>query len=207
MQPLLQSTIILIGLSCGVVLAATPNFYDGFHGLPISVSLYHYKVPNKILQAQLLTEMQKSIQEASTKEAKAMKEGKHGTVSATVFVLPQLYVFDKAGNEIFSRTAESSDLDAQLDRVFSSPAPLQNGKPLHTWLGSLIPDEKSPIIEPDITGKFTVLEYWAPWCSYCFVERDQLLMYFKKRPNLHVNWITVDADITKITGTNPPSNG
>lgn len=203
MRYLLKTSIILVGLLSIAVAAATPDFYAGFHNLPKSVSVYHYKVLDKVLEAQVLAAMQKAVQQGETKAAKAMEAKGHGTVTSTasVFVLPQLYVFDKKGQEIFARTAASNDLTTQLDHAFSSAVPLRTGRLLRTWLDTLEPDGNYITAKPQTTGKFTVLEYWAPWCVYCFVERDQLLKYFRKRSDLRVNWITVNADITKITGT------
>lgn len=198
----LNALIILAGFLSAGVSAATPNFYAGFHNLPISVSVYHYKVPDRILLAQVVAAMKKAMQEGKAREAKAKQEAQHGTASATanVFVLPQLYLFDKKGHEIFTRTGSSNDLNVLLDHAFSSPVPLRNGKPLSSWLGILVPDGNPPATGPRTTGRFTLLEYWAPWCEYCFVERDQLLVYFRKHSDLRVNWITVDADVSKAAG-------
>ncbi|MGH8378234.1 MAG: TlpA family protein disulfide reductase [Gammaproteobacteria bacterium] len=200
--------ITLAGLVSGAVAAATPDFYSGFHNLPTSVRVYHYKVPDKILESLMLAAMQKAMQEGNSKEVQAKKEGKHGAVSSNVnvFVLPQLYLFDRNGQEIFARTAASNDLDALLDHAFSSPVPLRTGKPLRSWLSTLAPEGKSPAAKPQLTGTFTVLEYWAPWCEYCFVERDQLVNYFKKHSAVRVNWITVDADFSKVVDTHSLSS-
>lgn len=208
MKSLLSALLILTGISSFGILAATPNFYAGFHNLPTSVSVYHYKVPDKVLEAQILAALGKVTQEKEAQEAKAKKQGKHGTVSVstTFFVLPQLYLFDKKGQEVFARTAESNDLDDLLDHAFSSKIPLQDGKPLSTRLGVLVPDGKSPAVKARMTGRFTVLEYWAPWCEYCFVERDQLSAYFRKHDGLRVNWITVDADVSKVGGVQMSPN-
>lgn len=205
MKLLLTLLIVLCGLLASSVSAATPDFYAGFHNLPTSVTLYHYKVPDKVLEAQMQAAMQKASQEAQREKAKTAKQNRHGsvTVNVPIFVLPQLYIFDKTGREILARTAESNNLDAMLDHAFASPVPLPEGKPLRVWLDALIPDKKIPVTEPCKTGKFTVLEYWASWCEYCFVERDQLLAYFRKHPDLQINWITADADFTSAAGTNP----
>lgn len=199
--------IVLCGLLASSVSAATPDFYAGFHNLPVSVTLYHYKVPDKVLEAQMQTAMQKASQEAQREKTNATKENKHGsvTVNVPIFVLPQLYIFDKTGREILARTAESNNLDAMLDHALAVPVPLPEGKPLRVWLDTLVPDKRFPVTEPRKTGKFTVLEYWASWCEYCFVERDQLLAYFRKHPDLRINWITADADFTSVTETNLPA--
>ena len=204
---LLNMSIVLCGLLASSVSAATPDFYAGFRNLPSTVSMYHYKVPDKVLEIQMQTAMQKASQEAQREKANVSKQNRHGsvTVNVPIFVLPQLYIFDKTGREILARTAESNDLDVMLDHAFASPVPLPEGKPLRVWLDALVSDKKFPIAEPRKTGKFTVLEYWASWCEYCFVERDQLLAYFRKHPDLQINWITADADFTSVAGTNPPA--
>lgn len=208
MKSRLNVLIILCGLLAGSISAATPDFYAGFRHLPATVSLYHYKVPEKVLMAQVQAAMQKVMQEGATKVTQANKSGNHGTVSVTtsVFVLPQLYLFDNRGREIFARTAVSNDLAVQLDHAFSSPVPLRNAKQLRAWLEPLVPDGNFPIYKPQSAEKFTVLEYWAPWCEYCFVERDQLVAYFDKHKDLHVTWITVDADVTQVAGTQPKTS-
>ncbi len=210
---LLMALIVLAGFLLSGASAATPDFYAGFHNLPTSVSVYHYKVPDRILLAQVVAAMKKAMQEGKAREAKAREQAAHGTASATVsvFVLPQLYLFDKNGQEIFARTAASNNLGSLLDHAFSFPVPFRNSKSLSARLGVLAPDGKSPTIGPSAAGRFTLLEYWAPWCEYCFVERDQLLAYFRKHKDLRVNWITVNADISKVTGlpsrTIPRTNG
>lgn len=200
MKSHLKTLIILAGFLSGGVMAAAPNFYAGFRNLPASVSLYHYKVPDRILAAQVLASLKKAMKKGMAKKTKAMQATGHGSVSASVniFVLPQLFIFDRKGREIFARTAASNDLNSLLNRVFSSPVPLRGGKPLGSRLSTLMPVGKSSAIAPRESGKFTVLEYWAPWCTYCFAERDQLLAYFRKHSDLPVNWITVNADITKV---------
>jgi len=35
-------------------------------------------------------------------------------------------------------------------------------------------------------------------------ERDKLLEYFDRHPNLHVNWITVNDDVLKASGVENP---
>lgn len=208
MKSHLNALIILAGFLSAGVSAATPNFYAGFHNLPTSVSVYHYKVPDRMLVAQVLAALNKAMQEGKAREAKAKQETEHGTASATanVFVLPQLYLFDRKGQEIFTHTAASKDLNGLLDHAFSSPVPLRSGKPLGSWLNTLVPDGKSSATGPRTTGRFTLLEYWAPWCGYCFVERDQLLAYFRKHSDLHINWITVDADMAKALGAKVSHN-
>ena len=205
---LLMALIVLAGFLLSGASAATPDFYAGFHNLPTSVSVYHYKVPDRILLAQVVAAMKKAMQEGKAREAKAREQAAHGTASATVsvFVLPQLYLFDKNGQEIFAHTAATNDLDDLLDHAFSSPVPLRNSKPLGSWLGTLVPAGESPATEPGTTGTFTLFEYWVPWCTYCFVERDQLLTYFRKHSDLRINWITVDADVSKAMGFNVSHN-
>ncbi|HKU18358.1 MAG TPA: hypothetical protein VJP80_03715 [Candidatus Saccharimonadales bacterium] len=204
----LNVLLILAGsFTCGV-LAATPNFYAGFHDLPRSVRVYHYKIPDRVLEAQVLAAMGRVIQEKGVEEARAKQHAEHGTVSVstTFLVLPQLYLFDEKGQEILARTAESNDLDKLLDHAFSSSIPIRSGKLLSARLDILVPDGKFPAVKPGMTSKFTVLEYWAPWCEYCFVERDQLLAYFRKHSNLNVNWITADADVSKVGGVKMSPN-
>lgn len=196
MKTCINVLCILVAFLSTAVLAAAPDFYAGFKNLPPSINLYHYKVPDAILRAQFEANMKKTMQEY-----------KHSGKTATTafFVLPQLYVFDRKGREILARTAASNDLDKLLNHAFSTSVPIRNGKPLGSWLKELVPDGKPPATVPATTGTFTVLEYWAPWCAYCFEERDQLLAYFKRHRNIAVNWITVNADIAKAVGFSPPS--
>lgn len=189
---------IYIKLLCNLALlvstavsAATPDFYAGFHNLPPSVNLYHYKVPDAILRAEYEASMNKTKQ-----EAKKTKK----SVTTTFIVLPQLYVFNKEGREILVRTETSNDLEKLLNHALVTSAPVRNGKPLGSWLKELVPDGKPPAVPPARMGKLTLLEYWAPWCTFCFAERDQLLAYFKRHKNIAVNWITVNADIAKAAG-------
>jgi len=92
-----------------------------------------------------------------------------------------------------------------LDHAFVSPVPLPEGRPCVFGLTPWFLKRNFLPLSHSKTGKFAVLEYWASWCEYCFVERDQLLAYFRKHPDLKINWITADANFTSVAGMNPPA--
>ncbi|MGH9583895.1 MAG: TlpA family protein disulfide reductase [Bryobacteraceae bacterium] len=191
MKFIIVSLIVLAGVFSAPTFAAQPDFYAGFRDVPASVTVFHYKVPAATLRAEFMAGMDKAMQQAKTE---------HKTVTEPFFVLPQMYVFDKDGHEIFARAGETKDLISRLDHAFTALPRIHGGDTLKQRFANLVPDGKPSAIAPVLTGKSTLLEYWAPWCEYCFVERDQLLTYFRKHRQLAVNWITVDADMAKATG-------
>ena len=113
--------------------------------------------------------------------------------------LPQLYVFNAQGHQIYGHTGDDDHLAKALDKVFSSGAPAGDGKALDAWTRKLTPLVGTQTVPTKSSAQFTIIEYWASWCRYCFVERDQLLAYFREHPNLRVNWILADADKHKTT--------
>jgi thiol-disulfide isomerase/thioredoxin len=196
--------VILCGACLiSVASAKSPDFYSGFHDVPALVNVYHYKVPKKMLKARL-EKVEKRARRKS--ERRIIKTSNSDAVStfttvrtSTLLELPKLYLFDKKGRQIFAKTGDVKNLGRTLDRAFSTSEPMQDGKRINARLDALVPDGSASQPAPTMTGRFTVLEYWAPWCTYCFTERDNLLAYFRKHPKLRVNWITVDDDITKVT--------
>ncbi|MGH8127885.1 MAG: TlpA family protein disulfide reductase [Gammaproteobacteria bacterium] len=107
--------------------------------------------------------------------------------------LPQLYIFNTDGREILSLKGGHDNLAKTLNRAFSKPVPIKGHKPLAQWMRKLtaIQSQAAPLSS---SAQFTVLEYWATWCHYCYEERDQLSAYFRAHPDLTINWITVDTD-------------
>lgn len=186
MRPHIRAFISLTWILSASVFAASPDFYSGFRNLPANVVLYHYKVPDTVLRAQLAAMMGKAKQQQS------------GKFVAT-FVLPQFYVYDKSGHEILGHTGDAKDLNKLLDHVFASFGSTLKGQTIAARFDPLVPDGTQRAPRPKLTGKFTVLEYWAPWCVYCFTERDQLLAYFRTHSDVAVNWITVNSDISRVT--------
>lgn len=186
MRPHIQVFIFLTWILSVSVFAASPDFYSGFRNLPANVTLYHYKVPDTVLRAQLAEMMEKAKQQNS------------GKFVAT-FVLPQFYVFDKGGHEILAQTGESKNLDKLLNQAFATRGTKLNGSTITARFEKLVPDGKQRGPNPRLIGKFTVLEYWASWCVYCFTERDQLLTYFRRHSNVVINWVTVNSDISRVT--------
>ncbi|MDN5865088.1 MAG: thioredoxin family protein [Gammaproteobacteria bacterium] len=190
--------IAMLGVLSGYRASATaPNFYAGFRNVPASVKLYHYKVPDKALRAKFAAAKKKAME--------AVKHGNGGASgSFTFMVLPKLYLFDQKGREIYASSGTPKDLVAALNHAFVSPTPDPGAKSLEARLDGLVPVGKSSALAPGATNKFTLLQYWAPWCTYCFTERDELLAYFRDHKNLRIDWITIDADIAKAAGFKVP---
>ncbi len=120
-------------------------------------------------------------------------QGKPKSIFGIFIALPRLYVFDNKGHEILEQSGAHDNLKKTLDKTFSERTPIKDSKPLGKWMNklALMPDTQA--YKPG-DAQFTILEYWASWCEYCFQERDQLLAYFRQHPTMAVNWITVDAD-------------
>ncbi len=190
--------ILSLAAAClpAVGFGATPDFYAGFDTLPPSVFVYHYKLSQSVMQAQLAAAMQKAMNEGLAEKKQAEAQGKHATVTAVanLFVLPQLYIYDPQGQEIVSHTGVQKNLNAVLDQAFyHHPKAVPGNNPLGALLDGAVPVHSSDTApyEPD---RYTLVEYWATWCESCFVERDTLMAYVRKHPHLHLDWITVDAD-------------
>ncbi len=111
-----------------------------------------------------------------------------------IMALPQLYVFDTDGLELLAHTGTYDHFAKTLDQTFSGATPIKGGRPLSKWLSKLTPIANVRSLPLSTHAQFTILEFWASWCEYCFVERDQLLSYFRKHPDLTIKWIIVDAD-------------
>lgn len=110
-----------------------------------------------------------------------------------ITALPQLYVFNESGQELLEHTGGYDNPARAFSRVFLHPIVAGNHT-LTQQMHSIVPVDTRSGTALASRVQFTVVEYWAPWCEYCFEERDQLLMFFRAHPTISVNWITVDAD-------------
>lgn len=114
------------------------------------------------------------------------------------YVLPHLYIFDASGTAIYHKVGYDKQLGRLLDRALKDghsstvPEPF----PLSTFLGWVDFDAGSDDLQKlqAEQGVTTFVEFWAPWCEACRLERHAVASYLSDHPGLKVRWLNVSAD-------------
>jgi hypothetical protein len=114
------------------------------------------------------------------------------------YALPHLYIFDGSGTAIYHKVGFDRHLGKELDQAMKDgqsptvPQPF----PLSTFLGWVDFDAGSDTLQKlqSEQGVITFVEFWAPWCEACTMERRAIGSYLSGHPELKVRWLNVSAD-------------
>lgn len=111
--------------------------------------------------------------------------------------LPQLRAYDPQGR----RLAEMTGFDIEgfgpaVTRLLDGKETPDASKPFADELTRISAPEEKPLPalpEADIT----IVKYWAEWCVPCHAQSRELARALAEHPNLHVNLVHVDADLSR----------
>jgi thiol-disulfide isomerase/thioredoxin len=114
------------------------------------------------------------------------------------YVLPHLYIFDASGTAIYHKVGYDRKLWLAIDDAIKSghsqsvPEPF----PLSTfldWVDFVAGSDDLQKLQSE-QGVMTFVEFWAPCCEACRLERHAVASYLRDHPELKVRWLNVDAD-------------
>ena len=195
------SAMLLAAAMCTISACAakSPDFLAAYAKLPVTVRVVHLSIPSRYWSAQfapLMAKVQK--EEAALKAHKGKSVPKEISVNMNLnFELPQLYVYNAQGHQIFADTGYENGMHA-FEQALTSDKPDLKAETLAARLQGIDLAMALPTLPPVSAHGYTLLEYWAPWCSSCFMERDALLRYVRAHPQMAVRWITVNANVPGV---------
>ena len=198
---MLLAVVMCMASSCA---AESPDFLAAYAKLPAAVKVVHLSIPSRYWSAQfaaLMAEAQK--EEGTLKASKGKSAPKEISVNMNLnFDLPQLYVYDAQGHQVFADTGYENGMRA-FEQALTNAKPDLKAETIRVRLQGIDLATSLPALPPVSVHGYTLLEYWAPWCSACFMERDALLRYVRAHPQMVVRWITVDANMPGVSA--PPA--
>ena len=116
--------------------------------------------------------------------------------------LPQLRAYDAQGRQVLSQEGYNRTFSTFFARVLEGGGLVNERSTLAAELPKVKAPDGKPL-GPLPAADFTVVEYWATWCTPCHAQARDMASVLAAHPGVRVTLVRVDADITKQGGAKP----